>query len=172
MEHVPLLFRTIERKSEPMTPTTYPRLMCTAVPSVMLESAPVRGVANGTTDFIDCVEAKEFDDTAVIRGMDRFRRPFVAFMLEVQEPHETGVYVLFQRYSPPDDRVVVCVKSHAGGGSDVFRGAVEEVLELNCRVTEGSAERLREVLEGGAWVQSRCSETRVRLQSPLPENTK
>ena len=169
MERVPSLFRAVDRKTEPVAPTSYPPLMRAAVPGVVLSSAPVRGVANGNTDYLDCVEAKEFDDTAVIRGTDRFRRPFVAFMLEVQAPYRTGVFVLFQRYSPPDDHVVACVNSHAGGGDSVFRDAVEEVLEMSCRVTEKGAQRLREVLEGG-WVQSRRSETRVRLRSPLPEN--
>lgn len=148
VDNVPTLFTFAMGEAHVMEPSVFPDRMIQATPPDILMRAPVRPVVNGSTDYLDLVEKKEFTDTNVIRGQDQFRRPFVAFHVEVIETKETGVFVMFKRYTPLDDTKVVCVKSHAGGGGLEFREAVEYALRLCTVVDDQSAAQIFALLSG------------------------
>jgi len=68
-------------------------------------------------DYIDFLDKTYFKTTNVIRGIDKFNRPFISLLYNKEE---SLVTTLFQRYSDNKFRWVTGGPNHFGGATIVF----------------------------------------------------
>lgn len=90
----------------------------------------------GDTHYLDGVHRSELQGTALCRGVDPLRRPFVTFRVTVRHNpsqricEKDVVYTVFQRYTDDDSIFVLC-PSHATPNTRAFA----EVVRATCLVT-------------------------------------
>lgn len=98
-----------ERRNTTMTPAE--RQLRLAVDNLMTNISNIAGTldigsAMGCTDYIDFIHRRDLGDATAVRGVDKYRRPFVAFAGRIAVTFTDGVVVshsfmqtMFQRYT-------------------------------------------------------------------------
>jgi hypothetical protein len=133
-----------------------PDLYCQPIKDAFAESSmnikniPILDIGDriGTTDYIDMIEVSEMSHP-IMRGCDKFKRPFMAFKLTIQssapddDKSREIVHTLFQRRADNTD-------AWAWGSSDSpIMGILSTSTYLKKSEYENFASRLKILLTGG-----------------------
>jgi hypothetical protein len=142
----------------------------------------VSGVPVGSTDYLDLVKPEHFAGCRtphmLIRGTDRFGRPFFSLYLHIKtDPaltqergyREPGVqvdciYTFFQRYTDLPDKVVFCSSHYKPDGKFLLCDVVGK--KSGCTVEKDECVMFKNVIAAllkGEWVYSEDRRTKTRM---------